>query len=79
MVPSNFKNKDGSVKEQCRVRIQFGKNVQRLWTMNATSFNKIVAEYGTNEKLWLGKKLRLESKQALVSGQMRKIVYGEPA
>lgn len=79
MVPSNFPAKDGSRKEQCRILLKFGKNIERLWTMNSTSFNKCVEQFGTKESAWVGKKVFLTRVSALVNGQMRKVVYGEPA
>jgi len=54
-------------------------NGSRIWSPNKTTQIKIVGKYGRNTGAWVGKKIALKTALQNVSGQMKNVVYGEPA
>jgi hypothetical protein len=79
IVPSNFTAPDGSPQQRCRVGVRLPNKKEKLWTMNNTTYRILLAEFGEDEKAWIGKKVKLSKVRSMVRGELRDIIYGEPA
>jgi hypothetical protein len=79
VVPSNFKNKDGSTQQRCRTTILLPNKKVKIWTMNNTTFKKLAEKFGQDEADWVGKKVKLIKTKSMVNEKLTDVVYGEPA
>jgi hypothetical protein len=79
IVDSNFKDKKGKYKKQCRVTLKLPKGDLRAWTMNNTTYGRLREAFGKSPKVWIGKKIKLNVQKMFVSGKTRDVIMGEPA
>jgi hypothetical protein len=50
----------------------------RTWTLNTTTSNKLLDAFGEDEKLWIGKRIRIRKHAEFVLGKQKFVLYGEP-
>jgi len=50
----------------------------RRWTMNTSTSNKLLEAFGEDEKLWVGKKIRIRKREEFIQGKQKSVLYGEP-
>lgn len=74
--PSQFLNKDGSVKTQdvCKVRFE-GKNESFNISLNKATINGLVEAYGEDSINWQNKTLSVETEKVRVAGVARTAIY----
>jgi len=66
--------------KRCRISIKFsGEKEPKPWTMNNTTYRRLVVAFGTKPQKWVGRKVHLTVREVVVRGEVRKAVYGEPA
>jgi hypothetical protein len=52
---------------------------QKTWTPNKTTLKKLAATFGDDADLWNGKRVQLKVLEQNVRGEMKGVIYGEPA
>ncbi len=68
--PSQFLNKDGSVKNQDVAKVLFGRDVEPLnVNLNRTTINGLISAFGEESNDWKNKLLRVETEKARVAGK----------
>jgi len=50
----------------------------RTLTLNTTTSNRLLDAFGEDEKLWVGRKIRIRKHAEYVLGKQRFVLYGEP-
>jgi len=50
----------------------------RTLTLNTTTSNRLLDAFGEDEKLWVGKQIRIRKHSEFVLGKQRLVLYGEP-
>jgi hypothetical protein len=50
----------------------------RTWTLNTTTSNRLLDAFGEDEKLWVGKQIRIRKHAEYVLGKQKFVLYGEP-
>jgi len=50
----------------------------RTLTLNTTTSNRLLDAFGEDEKLWVGKQIRVRKHAEFVLGKQRFVLYGEP-
>ena len=74
--PSQFKNKDGSVKMQDVAKIQFDGGAEPLnISLNRASINALVDAFGEDSAKWQGHALTVETEKMRVAGKAVTVVY----
>ncbi len=53
-------------------------NEVRTWTMNVTTWDRLIDEFGTDPDHWVGKKIRLSIEKQVVRGEDKLVLYGKP-
>lgn len=76
-VESSFKNKDGGAQFQEVFSVKT-KNGAKNISLNRTSINAIVSEYGADSKSWIGKELFVHSIKQSVAGKFLDVYYFVP-
>src|SRR3990167_3163703 len=78
-MPSQFTNKDGSVKmqEAAKIKVQ-GSNEDMNISINRASINALVDAFGEDSKDWIGKILTLITEKVSVGGQRKTALYLVP-
>lgn len=74
--PSQFKNKDGSPKNQdvCKIMLE-GKDEAVNIGLNKATINGLIDAFGTDSTKWENKPLAVELEKVRVSGVLRTAVY----
>ena len=74
--PSQFQNKDGSMKSQnvAKIRLQGGTEPLNI-SINRASVDALIDSFGEDSKNWIGKILTLETLKIIVAGKMQTVVY----
>jgi hypothetical protein len=75
-MPSQFLNKDGSVKTQdvCKVRFENQPEPLNL-SLNRATINALVEAYGEDSRLWIDKYLGVETERVKVAGKTAVALY----
>ncbi len=74
--PSQFLNKDGSVKNQDVAKVLFGRDVEPLnVNLNRTTINGLINAFGEESNDWKNKPLRVETEKARVAGKAVVALY----
>ena len=77
--PSQFQNKDGSVKMQDVCKVQFEGIQEPLNTnLNRATLNALVEAFGEDSKLWMNKVLSVETEKVKVAGKTQVALYLVP-
>ena len=78
-MPSQFTNKDGSVKMQdaSKIKVQ-GSTGEMNISINRASINALVDAFGEDSKQWIGKILTLITEKVSVGGQRKTALYLVP-
>ena len=50
----------------------------RTWTLNVTTWDRLLDAFSDDEDKWIGKKVRVRVKEENVRGTPRQVLYGEP-
>lgn len=50
----------------------------RTWTLNVTTWNRLLDKFGEDEQLWLGKKVQVYIKEENIGGVQKTVLYGKP-
>lgn len=50
----------------------------KSWIPNKTTLSNLAEAFGDDMDFWVGKKVKLSVVQQEVSGEQRKVIYGEP-
>lgn len=61
-----------------RVVVQLPNSEQRRWTMNTTTWDRLIDDFGAEPSAWLNKKIRVKKEQQTVTGELKTVVYGLP-
>ena len=74
--PSQFQNKDGSVKMQdvAKVRFQGGTEAKNM-SLNRATLNGLVDAFGEDSKKWIGQVLTARTEKMVVGGKRVTAVY----
>lgn len=76
-IVSAEKSKFGRRRGRANVRIlRTGEECR--WTMNTTTWDRLVDGFGTDAKLWIGKKVKVRKETRNVSGVDKEVVFGKP-
>jgi hypothetical protein len=51
----------------------------KIWTPNKTTLKLIAKAFGDDADFWVGKKVKLMISHQNVRGEMKDVIYGEPA
>jgi len=51
---------------------------ERRWTMNYTTWDRLVDAFGTQEAMWIGKKVKVRKEVQNVSGVDKDVIFGFP-
>jgi hypothetical protein len=78
IVPSQFKDSKGKTINRCRVTLKLPNGEPKAWTMNNTTYSRLLAKFGKKPKAWIGKKVKLSVMKMLVRNEPRDVIYGEP-
>lgn len=66
-------------KERGRVTVQLPNNGEkRTWTMNNTTWDKLIDAFGASPQGWIGKKVQLDIQMMNVRGEPKRVLYGKP-
>lgn len=77
--PSQFKNKDGSVKVQDVAKIQFADSAEAFnINVNRASLNALIDAFGEESVKWQGKSLTAITEKVVVGGKRVTAVYLVP-
>ena len=49
----------------------------RTWTLNTSTSNRLLDGFGEDEKLWVGRKIRVRKHEEYVLGKQKFVLYGE--
>ena len=75
-MPSQFQNKDGSMKMQDVSKIKFkGTNEELNINLNRATLNALIDAFGSESKNWIGKVLIVETEKMRVGGKAVVAVY----
>lgn len=75
-VPSQFQNKDGSVKNQdvCQIKFEGFNEVSKI-ALNRATINGLIDAFGEDSKDWMNKVLAVETEKMRVAGRAVIAVY----
>jgi len=76
-IVSAEKSKFGRRRGRARVKI-VRTGEERRWTMNYTTWDRLVDAFGTNEAMWIGKKVKVRKEVQNVSGVDKDVIFGFP-
>ena len=76
IVPAE-KTKWGKERGKAQVKIIRNGNV-RTWTMNNTTWDRLIADFGEDPDQWLHKKVKIKKEVRNVSGVDKEVLYGKP-
>jgi len=76
IVPAE-KTKWGKKRGRANIRIVRTEEEHR-WTMNITTWDRLVDAFGTDAKLWIGKKVKVYLEKRDVSGVEKTVIFGVP-
>lgn len=74
--PSQFQNKDGSIKTQDVAKIRFQGGTEPLnISLNRTTLNGLIEAFGEDSKEWIGKVLTVKTEKTRIGGKNVTVVY----
>lgn len=50
----------------------------RMWTMNTTTWDRLVDAFGVEPEMWLNKKVLIKKEQRNISGVEKTVLFGKP-
>lgn len=65
-------------KARGRVTVKLPEGELRRWTMNTTTWDRLVDAFGTEPSAWLNKKIKIRKEQQTVTGELKTVMYGLP-
>lgn len=65
-------------KERGRVTVRLPNGEKRTWTMNNTTWDKLIDAFGANPQGWIEKKVQLDIQMMNVRGEPKRVLYGKP-
>jgi len=66
-------------KERGKAQIKILRNGQvRTWTMNNTTWDKLIQAFGENPDYWLNKKVQIKKETRNISGVDKEVLFGKP-
>jgi hypothetical protein len=74
IVPAE-KTKWGRERGKCTVRILRTGEVRR-WTLNATTWDRLIDAFGEDADLWIGKKIKIKKESRSISGVAKSVLFG---
>jgi hypothetical protein len=74
IVPAE-KTKWGRERGKCTVRILRTGEVRR-WTLNATTWDRLIDAFGEDAELWIGKKIKVKKESRSISGVAKSVLFG---
>lgn len=75
-VVSAEKSKWGKARGRVTVRLPNGED--RRWTMNVTTWDRLIDDFGVEPSLWLNRKIRLKKEKMVINGDYKPVLYGVP-
>lgn len=66
-------------RERLIVPIMLPDGDAKRWPVNLTTHRVLYAAWGDNDQDWIGKKIRVNKTRAVIRGEQREVLYGEPA
>lgn len=76
IVPAE-KSKWGKERGKAQVKILRNNNI-RTWTMNNTTWDRLIGAFGEDPDLWLNKKVKIRKEVRNVSGVDKDVLFGAP-
>lgn len=73
--PSNYLNKDGSVKMQDVCKVKFDGQEPLNVNLNRPTINALIDAFGKNSTQWMNKKLSVETEKVKVAGKTVTALY----
>ena len=73
--PSQFKNKDGSIKMQDVCKVSFNGEEPLNVSLNRATINALVEAFGEDSKEWIGNELKVETEKMRVGGRAVVALY----
>ena len=73
----NFKNPDGSAKQQFIIEIDYGGEVKSL-SLNLTNRNMLIQHFGKETKDWINQSAKIQLIKQNVAGVLKDVIYLEP-
>ena len=65
-------------KARGRVTIKLPNGEERRWTMNVTTWDRLIDDYGAEPSMWMNKKIRLKKVRMVINGEYKPVLYGVP-
>ena len=66
-------------KERGKAQIKILRNGQvRTWTMNNTTWDKLIQAFGENPDYWMNKKVQIKKEIRNISGVDKEVLFGKP-
>ena len=65
-------------KARGRVVVQLPDGEERRWTMNTTTWDRLVDAFGDEPAAWLNKKVKVRKEMQVVTGENKVVLYGLP-
>ncbi len=65
-------------KARGRVVVELPDGEQRRWTMNTTTWDRLIDAFGAEPGAWLNRKVRIRKEMQVVTGENKMVLYGLP-
>lgn len=65
-------------RERGRAVVQLGDGEVRTWSMNTTTWDRLIDEFGDDPQHWVGRKVRIRKERQVVRGEEKSVLYGVP-
>lgn len=76
IVPTE-RTKWGRERGKCTVKIVRTGDVRR-WTLNATTWDRLIDAFGDDPDQWLGKRVKIKKESRSISGVTKQVLFGVP-
>lgn len=69
------KEEESKYGTRLQIGLKTASGEEKTLTLNPTSKNALIDQYGDDTKEWIGKEARVHVVKALVSGEMKRVIY----
>lgn len=74
-ITNEGKEEESKYGTRLQIGLKIASGEDKILTLNPTSKNMLIDQYGDDTKDWIGKEVRIHIVRTLVSGEMKRVIY----